>query len=495
MKKLALWLAALLMLLTAASASALTVTGYDADTSGRAWETSKFFARMEEMTGVAVQAQAVNEEKAYQKLVDGMAGGKVTADVLFKAELSRSEEKQLLGAGAIIDLAPMIEANMPNLSALLAQNPQWKEIIALEDGRIASLPMINSAERQVCVWINTSWLKALGLDMPKNTQELTDALLAFMAKDPNGNYKADEIGADMLGVWEMRWLLPYFGIAADDYHIARVDGGAVFAPELPAYRDFVALLREWVNKGVLSRDAFTSVHSSALYNTESDANAVAASGLMVSVTPFTHVPVNAITQYEALLLPDASGETVWRDFLGQVWPGTFAVTSACADPAAALRWVDALYTEEGAKLAYAGMEGEDYVFNADGCWEFVVDSMRTVDNIRAEVLMYTGATMPGVAPNDFLAKVASAPDRHIIAQNAKVQAAAQQITRPYALGDAKQARANALATEIGRLVDEGIARFATGEVELSDENWDAWLAQLREAGSEELTAIFDAVQE
>lgn len=495
MKKLAVWLAALLMMLTAVSASALTVTGFDSESSTREWETSKFFSRMETLTGVAVEAHAVLEEEDYQKLIDGMLDGKVTADVLFKAELTRAQEKALLDAGAIIDLAPMIEANMPNLSALLAEHPDWKEIISLEDGRIASLPMINEAERQVCVWINTAWLDTLGLAMPQNTDELTQALLAFAQGDPNGNYKNDEVGADLLGVWEMRWLLPYFGIVADDYNIARVDGEAVFAPELPAYREFVALLGEWVHSGVLPEDAFTGVHGAALYNTESDEDEPVTSGLMVSVTPYTHVPVSAITQYQALLMADDSGETVWRDLLGSVWTGAFAVTSACEDPAAALRWVDALYGEEGAKLAYAGIEGEDYSFNEQGYWVFEVDAMRTVDTIRSEVLMYTGSTMPGLTPNAFLQKVDSEPDRHIIAESAKVQAAAQRVTSPYALSDAQQARANELSAVIGALVDKGIARFATGEVELSDENWDTWLNELRDAGSEELTALFNEVME
>ena len=43
-----------------------------------------------------------------------------------------------------------------------------------------------------------------------------------------------------------------------------------------------------------------------------------------------------------------------RDLLGEVWTGCFAGSSSCEDPAAALRWVDALYSEDGALLAFAG---------------------------------------------------------------------------------------------------------------------------------------------
>ena len=87
-----------------------------------------------------------------------MEKGDVQTDVLFKANLSRAQEIALLDSGAIIDLAPMIETYMPNLSALLERHPEWREVITLEDGRIASLPLLNEHERQVMLWINRAWL-------------------------------------------------------------------------------------------------------------------------------------------------------------------------------------------------------------------------------------------------------------------------------------------------------------------------------------------------
>lgn len=395
--------------LLAGAASAATLTGLETETVERSWESSLFFPRMEALTGVSMEAHAVSDETQYAAMLDAMAQGNIPADVLFKANLTRAQEQALLNGGALIDLAPLIEANMPNLSALLAAHPDWKAAICLEDGRIASLPLLNTTERQVCVWINAKWLSALNLSAPTSVEELTDVLLAFKTGDPNGNYKQDEIAADLIGVYEMRWLLPYFGIVADDSNLARqADGSLVFAPELPAYRDFISTLRDWVEKGILTKDAFTAMHSTAALSSSSDdEDAAVTSGLLVTMTPYTHVPSSAVTDYEALLMPDASGATRWRDLLGDVWTGCFAVTSSCEDPASALRWVDALYGEEGALLAYAGIEGEDYTWNADGTWSFKVTNTRTINDIRANVLMYTGAAMPGLYPGDFIAKVDS----------------------------------------------------------------------------------------
>ena len=489
-KRSAALLLTMILCLSACCAQALTVTGLDTELVGRDWSTSKFFARMEALTGVSVQAKGVSDEKEYARLLEAMEKGDVQTDVLFKANLSRAQEIALLESGAIIDLAPMIEAHMPNLSALLERHPEWREVITLEDGRIASLPLLNEGERQVMLWINRAWLDKLGIAMPTTLTALTDALLAIRDGDPNGNGRADEVGADLIGVYEMRWLLPYFGIVADDYNLARNEAGEiVFAPELPAYREFIALLKDWHDRGVLRKDAFTAMHSTDVLN-EQDDNAPVTSGLLLSMTPYTRVDADAVMDYEPVLLAGPDGTTRWRDLLGSVWTGCFAVTSACQDPAQALKWVDALYAEEGALLGYAGVEGEDYTVSDEGLWSLDLSGNRDVSRIRSEVLMYTGTAMPGLYPADFIRRVDSDIDRHVFAANEKALAVSERVTQAYCLSTADQTQADALSASLGALVDTGIARFATGEVELTDERYDAWLAELRAAGSGELVALF-----
>lgn len=383
---------------------------------------------------------------------------------------------------------------MPNLSALLAAHPDWRESISLSDGRIASLPQINEGERMICLWINQAWLDKLGIAMPTTVAELTDALLAIKKGDPNGNYKADEVAADLLGVYEMRWLLPYFSIIADDYNLARdASVDFVFAPEMEGYRDFVTLLKSWNDLGLFGEGAFTSSHNAASLNDDENDNTIT-SGLILTPAPYTHVTTERLVDYAPLLMAGTDGSVRWRDAFGSVWTGCFAVTSACEDPAQALRWADALYSEEGGILAYAGVEDNEYRFNDNGKWSFNVDAMRSIDNIRSDSIIYTGSTMPGLTPSEFLAKVDSTIDLYLIECMNDVRAVSEQVSPAYYLDEAAQARASELALTLGQLTDEGIARFATGEIELTDENWAAWLESLRAAGSDELVALFNAAK-
>ena len=489
-KKIAAILLFCMCCLSALGAQAITVTGLETETIERVWAGNKFFARMEALTGIAVEPVGIAQQDEYTSMLDQMMRGDIQTDVLFKADLTRAQEIALLDSGAIIDLSALIDAHMPNLSALLAAHPEWRDVIALEDGRIASLPLINEKERQATMWINCAWLEKLGMDMPQNLDELTQALLAMSGADLNGNGKHDETGAELIGGYEMRWLLPYFGIVADDYHLARgADGKIVFAPELPEYRAFIALLRQWHDSGVLPQDAFTRVHATALLSA-ADEEIPETAGMLLSVTPYTHLNAKAAMDYEPLLLAGPDGAVRWRDLLGAVWTGCFAVTSRCQEVEKALAWVDALYSEEGALLGYAGIEGEDYTINDEGLWAFALDGNRDISKLRSEVLMYTGVAMPGLYPADFVHRVDSELDHHVFASSEKVRAVSERVTQAYCLNTADQARANELALVIGRLVDEGIARFATGEVELTDESYAAWLDELRSAGSGELAALF-----
>ena len=465
----------------------LSAIGYDPESEGRHWEGHAFFERMQRLTGIHVEGSAVGGAKEWAERLRRL-GTDTGTDILLKADLSRAEEEALLDEGAIIDLAPYLGECMPNLSALLAENPEWREQIALPDGRIASLPEINPESRQVIVWINTRWLDSLGLSMPEGIGELGNALRAFRDGDPNGNGRQDEIPCDLVGMWELRWLLPYFGIAADDWLMERnPDGSAFFAPEGDAYRSFAETLSGWYAEGLLPGDALTGSHAARAYLSQS--SGAESPGLFVSVSPITHVPAEQVMDYQALLMP-CGGKTVWRGFSGEVWNGCFAVTAHCQAPDEALRWADALYAEEAAILALAGEEGKDWAWNEDGSWSFMTRGGRTVEDIRRTAILNTGSKMPGLYPAAFAERANSREDQWIAAENRKVRAAVQGASAFSSLPPQARARAAAVLPAVQRCADEGTAEFVMGVTPLNDENWQRWLERMKAAGSGELKAAF-----
>lgn len=464
-----------------------SMMGYDNDSSGRVWENNKFFSRMAEKIGVSFTFEQYQTEEAYTKAMNELAAREIDAlpDVLFKAELSQSKQLELSQADILIDLAPLLEANAPNLYKLLSENPQWEKAITLPDGKIVALPLINTMEHQVGLWVNTTWLKKLGMSMPTDPDSLLSVLKAFRDDDPNGNGKQDEEALNVTGVWEMRWLLGLFGIVADDYNLSVTDGKIEFAPELIGYYDFVSYLKMLHDEGLISNDAFKAMHTlQALEELESD---TIISGSMVSFSPYSIVESNYVTDY-AVVIPESG---VWRDLLGEVWPGTFAITKGCDDPATVLAWVDEMYAPD-ATLAYAGIEGEDYSVDANG-WSWILDDFRTVNDIRSESIIYTSGTLPGLMPETFMKNVNSDLDRHVQGQSSMLREISIRPLDAYVLTTEEKTQIDDLQQTLGKALDMGIAQFATGERELTPESWATFVDGLRALGSAELCELFEQV--
>lgn len=489
MKRILCLLLTVLLLTGMAQAEAMTMMGYD-ETNGRDWATSQFFTRMAERTGVSFELRQYSDRETYVKALANLKSD--MPDVLFRATLTPAQERDLLAEGILIDLAPLLADNAPNLNALLDAHPEWRAEITQPDGRIAALPMLTMEERQVGLWINGKWLAKLGLQTPTTPEELKAALTAIRDGDPNGNGKADEVGLDVTGVWAMKWLLPLFGVVADDYNLTSIEGQVAFAPTLPEYRAFIEYLRALYAEGLLRKDAFTGLNAmqaleaSSSSSSKQNANQTVTSGCLLTLAPYATVGIEANGDYEVVV--PSSG--VWRDLLGSVARGAFAITSACEDPAAALRWVDYLYTQEGGILSAVGVEGEDYVTGEAG-WTWKVDTYTTIDVLNAQSLMATSGAIPtpGLTPDGFLSTVDSEIDRYNRAQSNRLLPITRlPVARCY-LSAAQQAEVDALQSRLGQAVDLAIGRFATGEDELTDESWNAFVEGVK-ADGERLAAIF-----
>lgn len=96
---------------------------------------------------------------------------------------------QMAEAGAFWDVGPYIK-DYPHLM----EYPEevWKKM-QYEGGKQYLIPSVRPLEGSSFYAIRKDWLDKLGLDMPKTTDELYEALKAFKENDMNGNGKLDTI--------------------------------------------------------------------------------------------------------------------------------------------------------------------------------------------------------------------------------------------------------------------------------------------------------------
>ncbi|MBE0601803.1 MAG: extracellular solute-binding protein [Firmicutes bacterium] len=486
-------LAAVLCVTPVVSAAALTMAGFDGEESNHVWSDNEFFQRMETRTGLPFTFNEYTNFEQWQAAKNTMFSTGELPDVLFKAALSVDEQIEYSDAGLLIDLLPLLQDNAPNLWALLEANPEWRKAITLPSGKVAALPTINPLSMQNAMWINQTWLDALKLDTPTNWDALVTVLQAFKEKDPNQNGKQDEIPLSFLGPWDLKFLSHAFGINGNDYNVYVDDAGKVrFLSDHENFVEFIEALVSLREQGLLDPNGFTT--ADALRSVTDDSKTVTY-GMFFGPNPFSLFTVTLGEQFSLLEPLVYNGTQVYRDLFGPITTGSFAITSACEDPAALLQWVDVLYTSDGAVEAMAGVEGDNYLWNEDGIWKYAVDLQSGSAYVLYDLSVYDTGNMPWLSPVNFYAAYDSQSLRKTTESLLSLQTYVKSpFPYSYVLTKDQHAVLDPLQASLGAYVDESIARFVLGELDIrSAEDVAAFYAGVSDRGVEEFLSFWQEI--
>lgn len=485
-----------MLLMTAPMAAQADATyrmaGFDGDSSSHTWESNDFFTRMQARTGISFTFDEYTDASKWQTAKQTMFASGDLPDVLFKAALTTREQIEYHQKGMLLDLKPLLAENAPHLWALLTAHPDWLADITLPDGSIVALPTINEQSVQNAMWINREWLDTLKLDAPTDWDSLVTVLRAFATGDPNQNGKADEIPLAFLGTWDLKFLAHSVGLVANDYNLYLDENGTVtFMPDQDAYLTLVARLADLYAEGLMDPQGFYTADS---LRTVTDDDAVMTYGLFFGPNPMNLLPYAAASQYELLMPLRYEGKQIYRDFNGCLMRGTFAITSACADPAALLAWVDQLYTEDGAIEAMAGTEGTDYTVDADGHWTYAKDLENNSSYLLYDMSIYDTGDMPWLFPLEFYNRYVNEDISRVNQQLAALQ---QLVVQPFPVCTLTPEQEDEIApiqAELGRYVDESMARMILGEWDAHDpQTLSAYRQGLKDHGQDALVAFWQGI--
>ena len=109
---------------------------------------------------------------------------------------SRNEILKYGQQGVLMPLEHLIDEHAPNLKKRFEEKPDWEQSVTAPDGHIYAITQWSECfhcSYPSKLWMNTTWLDALGLEQPTTTEELRTVLRAFKDGDPNGNGAADEV--------------------------------------------------------------------------------------------------------------------------------------------------------------------------------------------------------------------------------------------------------------------------------------------------------------
>lgn len=468
-----------------------TMAGFDGADSQHVWSTNQFFTRMRERTGISFTFDEYTDIAKWQAAKDTMFQSGELADVLFKAALSTDELIRYTDSGQIIDLLPLLADNAPNLWALLQENPDWLNAITLPSGKIGALPSIQPVPTQNALWINKAWLDQLGLSMPTDMASLKTVLAAFLAGDPNGNGKQDEIPLSFIGPWELKFFSHAYGTVINDYNIYLDDNGQVqYWPCEDSFIQMITDLREMYEAQLLDQSGFRT--ADALRRITED-DAILTYGAFFSPTPVNLLPFTMANNFVVVEPFVYEGKQVYRDLVGPITRGTFSITSAASDPAALLQWIDILYTDEGGIEAMLGKEGDSYIIDEDGYWQWKGGLESITTTTINELSIYDSGEMPWLFPMDFYKRYAEESVRRISTELDKLCDFVVQPFPTYTLTAEQRAEVIVLQSELGTFVDESIAKFVLGQTPITDQTIAEFKQGLTENGMDQMVFFWQSI--
>jgi len=407
--------------------------------------------------------------------------------------------------GTFIPLQDLIADYAPNLYALLEANPHIREAITAPDGNIYALPTINESVQASWpvgpFYWNGQWLDELGItELPQTLEEFNEVLLRFRDEDPTGEgLQRWGIGSGSGFMWERLYLMSMFGLLGRHQQVN--DGVVVHNATTDAYRAFLDWANWAYNEGIFHPEIFTMAgeqmsalgqnNQIGLFQSWFSFQFLGTDYAQGLTNPFWG-PIESAYSPAGGVIPRAAGLSF----------GTFAITSAAENPAAAIRWVDWFYSPEGMHFANYGPEGHFYVRDTNDAGEEVLifGPAVTDDNretARGAVTPFFGMPMPGrLVPLQDVLEDANTPrdtafDEFLDAESERVFVRHGAMAMPPVMLTAEEVDEIVhMNADIAGFLDREEASFITQSGPITDEQWEAFQAELQARGVETVIRIW-----
>lgn len=451
------------------------------------------FNYSEERMNVKFDVQSVMGADMKDKRGIILASGEYP-DVFFKAGLKEADlEKYGAQQKILIPLENLLRQYAPNICALLDERDGW-DYVTSSDGHVYSIPGITAPERKPgnAFWFNKKWLDNLGLEEPKNLDELYNALKAFKDQDANGNGDPnDEIPMTCSTSTKPDLLLPYFGICYDyDKKCALVDGEFTYIPTSEVQKEFIAFIAKLYQEGLLDKNAFTQAaeQQGAIGQSGDVLGSFFESGAFLTVGRDNDDDYILLSPFVDGTYPINAG----------IYPGAMAITDKCPTPEIVVAWADQFYSEEGGILSWMGVEGKSWRKSDDGGWEWIVGEGLGDDiaAVRAAGAIQGASNHPALQP-DYWWKISEAvdPDEAYLNKESAKVIAMGSIPLPVMLFSDEDTQTMAtLKADLDVYIDQYLVQVATGELDL-ESSWDEYLSTMDAMGATQLADIYKASYE
>lgn len=467
----------------------LTVYG-QRDQNQAEWKDMLVMQRYEEMTNIHMDFQEVPAD-GFAENKQLLFASNELPDVFLRSSLNQNEVSTYgVGSGQLMPLDDLIAEYAPNLTKIFEENPAMRTACMAADGHIYTIPFINlsaTGKMDFKQWVNVKWLEAVGKEVPATIEEFKDVLIAFRDGDPNGNGEKDEIPLGIREPSSVYALGGPWGLGHQLRDTYDIDGEGKIHNWLcdDNFKEYLMFLNDLYQEGLLWQEYYKNDRSAWRSNL---------SGEMFGAMymPYSDVFLNCeqdYSGYEPLIGP--TGEKYWPDGMTGVETGTYALSNTCSDPAAAIRWVDYFFSEEGGLFFAFGEEGTTYYKDENGRPVFNDEILNAEEGFMTalgKINMVPGGGFPCLRVD--------LTDGVVASQRTKEAAAflAPYLDEVYYAKPAVSAedtdRVVAIEQDLNTYRDEAVTKFIIGE--WGFDKWEEYCQTLEQIGIRDLETIYQS---
>lgn len=462
------------------------------------WNEIMVWQKYEEMTGIRIEWDEYTSADIEEKRNLALASDQLP-DIFFRTVMPDNNIDMYGREGSFIRLNELIDQYAPNIKRILDENPGIRKAISTDDGSIYSLPnLFDAPSIQVNrkLFINQEWLEATNQTMPTTTDELYEVLKAFRDGDPNQNQKVDEIPltADNLNdiILPLRGAfgLGNRGNAGGNWDMDPDSGELRFFPASESYKEMLAYLNKLYSEKLLDQEIFTTSGTQVLANNEQN---LVGSFSFGNVIARANSNADAYAGLEAALI-GPNGDQMHTAVLGNVGSrGAFLISKNNPHPEASIRWIDYLYSDEGARMLFLGFEGETYEQTSDGSYEFLPEIVENIpegssfDQVTAKYVPYAGGSLPTVVKEEYFKGGETQPSAQEASANL-IPYLPEEVWEPFSFTAEEADEKLTLEADLNGLVTQKTAEFVQGKASLDD--FDNYVKQLERMGLDRLKEIY-----
>lgn len=474
-----------------------TLSYFVADDSNAAimttdWNDNEFYQEMERRTGVHLEFEMVSSAD-YQTNFNLMIASGNLADMIYVGASYYAEGVDAaIDDGYFLDLTDLVDEYMPNYEKVRTSDVQYELLSTTDSGRLGAVYELRQSKQGpwLGLWIRQDWLDDLNLDTPVTFDDYHEVLTAFKnekgATAPlilnfsgsDGEFGTMSGGLNVLNSWQL-----------DE------TGKVNFGPYMDAWKEYVTIMHQWYTEGLIDPDFMATDERTA----DMAKVVTGASGLFAALYTMPSVYEAASEDPNMNLAPvnppvmneGDEGHIRLRD---SYTSGNTAISADSENWEVALRWLDYLYTDEGALLANYGVEGDTFEFDENGKPVF---TDKILNNENGWTMTQTVASYlcpsAGIANwSDWTRELAGVPEKDQACYDVWSEFSDDwRLPSSVTLTQDESTERAALYADISTIVKEQTAQFISGALDI-EENWDAYISALEASGMERAIEITQA---